>query len=96
MFESRTCCKWLVDSRWNLYFATLVNFILMYNSVTGVLEMLKEEVSVKDARGEANGLILLMDNFSFALMLLLMKNDLDISNELLDALQKKDQDITNG
>lgn len=68
----------------------------MYNSVTGVLEMLKEEVSVKDARGEANGLILLMDNFSFALMLLLMKNDLDISNELLDALQKKDQDITNG
>lgn len=68
----------------------------MYNSVTGVLEMLKEEVSVKDARGEANGLILLMDNFSFALVLHLMKNDLDISNELLDALQKKDQDITNG
>jgi hypothetical protein len=37
-----------------------------------------------------------MDSFNFALTLHLMKNVLDISNELLEALQKKDQDINNG
>jgi len=40
--------------------------------------MLKEEVSVKDARGKADGLVFLMDGFSFALTLHLMKNVLNI------------------
>lgn len=58
--------------------------------------MLKEEVSVKDARGKADGLVFLMDGFSFALTLHLMKNVLNIWNELLEALHKKDQYIING
>lgn len=67
----------------------------MYSSVTGVFEMLKEDVSGKDARGGENGRLLLMDNFDFTLTLHLMKNFLGISNELSQALQKKDQDIVN-
>lgn len=53
----------------------------MYNYVTGVFEMLKVVVSAKDARGKANDILLLMDNFDFALTLHLMKNVLGISNE---------------
>ncbi|XP_058783530.1 uncharacterized protein LOC131658224 [Vicia villosa] len=65
----------------------------MYSSTTSVLETLKDDVSAKYARGEANDLLLLMDNFNFALTLHLMKNVLGISNEFSQALQKKNQDI---
>lgn len=61
--------------------ATLVKLTLMYNYVIGVFEILKVDVSAKDARGKANDILLLIDNFDFALTLHLMKNVLGISNE---------------
>ncbi|XP_058733557.1 uncharacterized protein LOC131605187 [Vicia villosa] len=91
--NQETSLKRPADTRWSSHYATLVNLILMYSSVTSVLETLRDDVSAKDARGEANGLLLLMDNFNFALTLHLMKNVLGTSNELSQALQKKDQGI---
>ncbi|CAI8612368.1 unnamed protein product [Vicia faba] len=88
--NQETSLKRPADTRWSSHYATLVNLILMYSSVTGVLEMLKEEVSAQDARAKANGLLFLMDKFDFALTLHFMKNVLDISNELSQSLQKKD------
>jgi hypothetical protein len=67
----------------------------MYSSITGVLEMLIDDVSIKYGRGEAKGLLILMNNFDFALTLHLMKKVLGISNGLSQALQRKDQDIVN-
>jgi hypothetical protein len=63
--------------------------------VTDVLEILKGNESIEDTRAVANGLSILMTSYDFALTLHLMKNVLDISNELSQALQKKYQDILN-
>jgi hypothetical protein len=63
--------------------------------VTDVLEILKGNESVEDTRAVAKGLSILMTSYDFALTLHLMKNVLDISNELSQALQKKYQDILN-
>jgi hypothetical protein len=50
--------------------------------VTDVLEILRGNESVEDTRVDANGLSILMTSYDFALTLHLMKNVLDISNEL--------------
>ncbi|KAL5160757.1 Zinc finger MYM-type protein 1 [Glycine soja] len=60
-----------------------------------VLEIIKEDGSNADQRAEANGLLHLLEDFDFAFTLHLMKNVLGISNELSQALQRKDQDIIN-
>lgn len=67
----------------------------MYSFVTNVLEMLKDDKPVNDGRGEANDLLILMNNFDFAPTLHLMKKVLGMLNELSQALQRKDQDIVN-
>jgi hypothetical protein len=94
--NQETNLKRPADTRWSFHYATLVNLILMYSSVTSVLEILKEDESTEDkARSDANGLSILMGSYDFALTLHLMKIVLGISNELSQALQKKDQDILN-
>jgi hypothetical protein len=93
--NQETNLKRPANTRWNSHFATLVNLILMFKSVTIVLQKLKDDVLAGDARAEAKGLLFRMDDFNFALTLHLMKNVLGISNELSQALQKKDQDIVN-
>jgi hypothetical protein len=50
--------------------------------VTDVLEILRGNESVEDTIVDANGLSILMTSYDFALTLHLMKNVLDISNEL--------------
>ena len=67
----------------------------MYSSIIDVLEIIKEDGSNVDQRAKANGLLHLLEDFDFAFTLHLMKNVLGISNELSQALQRKDQDIIN-
>jgi hypothetical protein len=55
---------------------------------------LKEDESSEDARAKI-GLSILIASYDFVLTLHLMKNVLDISNELSQTLQKKDQNILN-
>ncbi|KAG4387320.1 hypothetical protein GLYMA_11G176303v4 [Glycine max] len=87
--------KRAVDTRWGSHYATLINLILMYSSIIDVLEIIKEDGSNADQRAKANGLLHLLEDFDFAFTLHLMKNVLGISNELSQALQRKDQDIIN-
>ncbi|CAJ2647832.1 unnamed protein product [Trifolium pratense] len=94
--NQETSLKRPADTRWSSHFATLTNLILMYDSVVDVLKFLRVDSTLKrEQRAEANGLILLMNTFDFALTLHLIKNVLGISNELSQALQRKDQDIVN-
>jgi len=68
----------------------------MYNFVIDVLEILKgDSTLLREQKAEANGLILLMNTFDFALTLHLIKKFSCISNELSQTLQKKYQDIVN-
>ena len=93
--NQETSLKRAVDTRWGSHYATLINLILMYSSIIDVLEIIKEDGSNADQRAEANGLLYLLEDFDFAFTLHLMKNVLGISNELSQALQRKDQDIIN-
>ena len=93
--NQETSLKRAVDTRWGSHYATLINLILMYSSIIDVLEIIKEDGSNVDQRAKANGLLHLLEDFDFAFTLHLMKNVLGISNELSQALQRKDQDIIN-
>ncbi|KAH1226016.1 Zinc finger MYM-type protein 1 [Glycine max] len=65
------------------------------SNMQGEFSGLKKDGSNADQRAKANGLLHLLEDFDFAFTLHLMKNVLGISNELSQALQRKDQDIIN-
>lgn len=67
----------------------------MYSYIIDVLEIIKEGGSNTNQRVETNGLLHFLKEFDFVFTLHLMKNVLGISNELLEALQRKDQDVIN-
>jgi hypothetical protein len=91
--DQETSLKQAMDTRWNSNYTTLINLIKMYSAITDVLEIMKEDGLNADQRAEANGLLLLFEEFDFAFTLHLMKNVLGVSNELSQALQRKDQNI---
>ncbi|XP_028118220.1 zinc finger MYM-type protein 1-like [Camellia sinensis] len=64
-------------------------------SLTDVLEMISEDGSNSEQRAEANVLLDSIQSFEFVFNLHLMKTILAITSELLQALQRKDQDIVN-
>ncbi|KAL4611456.1 hypothetical protein ACB092_08G124600 [Castanea dentata] len=77
--------KRLGDTRWSSHYGALINIIHMF-FFYGL---------DSDQRAEANILIGLLQTFEFVFDLHLMKGVLGISNELSQALQRKDQDIVN-
>ena len=83
------------DTRWSSNYGALVNLIHMFSSVIDVIETIIEDGLDFDQRAEANILIGLLQTFEFVFDLHLMKGVLGISNELSQALQRKDQDIVN-
>ncbi|XP_020682499.2 zinc finger MYM-type protein 1-like [Dendrobium catenatum] len=83
------------DTRWNSHFQTLISLTKMYASVLEVLEIVKEEGIHDQQSVEAGVLINAMKSFDFVLTLHLMIDILGITNELSQALQRKDQDIIN-
>ena len=60
-----------------------------------MLEIISEDGLNADQRAEVDGLLEKLQTFDFAFTLHLMKNILGITNELSQALQRKDQDIIN-
>ncbi|KAI0510290.1 hypothetical protein KFK09_010891 [Dendrobium nobile] len=83
------------DTRWNSHFQTLISLTKMYASVLEVLEIVKEDGIHDQQSVEAGVLINAMESFDFVLTLHLMIDILGITNELSQALQRKDQDIIN-
>ena len=87
--------KRLGDTHWSFHYGALVNLIHMFSSVIDVIETIIEDGLDSNKRAEANILIGLLQKFGFVFDLHLMKGVFGISNELLRALQRKDQDIVN-
>ncbi|XP_004512321.1 uncharacterized protein [Cicer arietinum] len=86
--------KQVVDTSGNSQYETLINLITMYSSIIDVLEIMEEDGYNPDHRAGAYRLLFSFKEFDFAFILHMMKNVLGISNELSQALQRKDQDIT--
>ena len=83
------------DTCWSSHYGALVNLIHMFSSVIDVIETIIEDGLYSNQRVEANILIGLLQTFESMFDLHLMKGVLGISNELSQALQRKDQDIVN-
>ena len=82
------------DTRWNSHYGTIVSIIVMFKAMVEVVEWIKSELN-QDNLGEATRLFKDIQTFDFAFHLFLMRLILGITNELSQALQKKDQDIVN-
>ena len=67
----------------------------MFDSVIDVLELILEEGINSEQKGEAYSLLESIQSFEFIFNLHMMTNILGVTNELSQALQRKDQDIIN-
>jgi hypothetical protein len=83
------------DTRWSSHYGTIISLILMFSSIINVVEDIVKDGLYSEQRAEENILIQSLQTFEFAFNLHLMKSVLGITNELSQALQRKDQDILN-
>ncbi|XP_031258809.1 zinc finger MYM-type protein 1-like [Pistacia vera] len=83
------------DMRWGSHYGTLMSIILMFSSIIDVLEIVAKDGSNSEQRFHAKNIFKLMQSFDFVFSLFLMKDILGFTNELSQALQRKDQDIVN-
>ncbi|GAV83124.1 LOW QUALITY PROTEIN: hypothetical protein CFOL_v3_26575, partial [Cephalotus follicularis] len=87
--------KRLGGTRWASHYGTLINLIVIFLYIIEVLDIITVEGSNSEQRGEACTLIEALQYFDFVFCLHLMRDTLGITNELSQALQRKEQDIVN-
>ncbi|KAH0665562.1 hypothetical protein KY285_026768 [Solanum tuberosum] len=83
------------DTRWGSHFKTLENFMIIFSSIANVLKDMKENSPHDLDKLAAGNLLDKIQEFEFIFVLHLMFKMLLLTNELNQALQKKDQDIVN-
>ncbi|XP_060960704.1 uncharacterized protein LOC115723760 [Cannabis sativa] len=83
------------DTRWGSHYDTLISVMKMFSSIIELLEIIVDDGSNSDQKGEAENLLGFMQSFEFVFNLHLMKTILGITNELSKALQRNDQHIVN-
>uniref|UniRef100_A0A2N9GIB5 TTF-type domain-containing protein n=1 Tax=Fagus sylvatica TaxID=28930 RepID=A0A2N9GIB5_FAGSY len=83
------------DTRWGSHYGTIINLILMFSAAVEVLEIILEDGTSYEQKGDARSTLKLIISFEFAFALHLMKSILGVTNELSIALQKKNQNIVN-
>ncbi|XP_041994177.1 zinc finger MYM-type protein 1-like [Salvia splendens] len=81
------------DTHWGSHYFTLLRLCSMWSSVEKVLEVVRDDATLRDNRSTTEGLIERMYNYEFVFTLHLKKHLLGITNELSIALQKKYQNI---
>ncbi|KAI5343730.1 hypothetical protein L3X38_011606 [Prunus dulcis] len=92
--NQETSLKRAGDTRWNSHYGTLLSIISMFKSVVKVLKLIIEDGST-DNIGEANRSLREIQSFEFVFHLFFMRSLLGATNDLSQALQRKDQDIGN-
>ena len=80
------------DTHWGSYYETILYLILIFSAVVDVLEIIEED-DISDQKVEIQSIIRPILSFEFVFTLHLMKNILEITNELLIALKKKKKKI---
>ncbi|KAL7120128.1 hypothetical protein ACP275_02G104400 [Erythranthe tilingii] len=83
------------DTCWNSYYFTILSMIKLFSSVVDVLRYLANNGDDVAHCGQATILLRNIECFEFAFVLHLMRSVLGITNDLSQALQKKDQDLGN-
>ncbi|XP_022895334.1 zinc finger MYM-type protein 1-like [Olea europaea var. sylvestris] len=85
----------LGDTRWGSHLLTITRLINMFNAIIDVLENILEDGVHSDKKSSAIRQMNAMQDFEFVFSLYFMFKILAITNDLSQALQKKDQDIQN-
>ncbi|XP_078178591.1 uncharacterized protein LOC144572793 [Carex rostrata] len=83
------------DTRWSSHYKTLNSLIILFSATIDVIEEVELEGVKDEHRGEAIGLLETMRSFDFVFNCHLMRNLLGITNDLSQALQRKNQDVVN-
>lgn len=83
------------DTRWSSYWRSIVRLIEMFDATVTVIDTVENDGSTSDQRAEARRLLDGMCRFKFVFILHLMEKLLGFSHAVSQALQAKDQDITN-
>ena len=81
------------DTRWGSHYGTIINLVLIFSTSVQVLEIILEDGTSYEQKGDARSSLKLIISFEFAFALHLMKNILGVTNELSIVLQKKNQNI---
>ncbi|XP_021807758.1 uncharacterized protein LOC110751580 [Prunus avium] len=82
------------DTRWNSHYSTLLSIISMFKSVVKVLKLIIED-GFTDNIGEVNRSLREIQSFEFVFHIFFMRSILEATNDLSQALQRKDQYIGN-
>ncbi|GAV89310.1 Dimer_Tnp_hAT domain-containing protein/DUF4371 domain-containing protein, partial [Cephalotus follicularis] len=93
--NQETSLKRARETRWGSHYGALMNLILMFSSAIDVLEIVMMDGSSLELKAEAFAILTFVQTFEFAFNLNLMKTILGMTNELSQALQKKDQNVIN-
>uniref|UniRef100_A0A7N0UFZ5 DUF4371 domain-containing protein n=1 Tax=Kalanchoe fedtschenkoi TaxID=63787 RepID=A0A7N0UFZ5_KALFE len=87
--------KKVANTRWQLHYGVLLNLMVLFPSIINVLDAICESGATSEHQVEAKDLLEKLQTFNFLFRVMLIKNVLGVTNELSQALQKKDQDIFN-
>ncbi|XP_057428022.1 uncharacterized protein LOC130721274 [Lotus japonicus] len=82
------------DTRWGSHFRTLTRLMTLYGAIIEVLEEVGKDPSF-EKHGETVLLLEVLQSFDFIFMLYMMVEILGFTNDLSEALQKRDQDLLN-
>uniref|UniRef100_A0A7N0RCR7 TTF-type domain-containing protein n=1 Tax=Kalanchoe fedtschenkoi TaxID=63787 RepID=A0A7N0RCR7_KALFE len=93
--NQETNLKKAADTRWQSHFGVLLNLMVLFPSVINVLDAICESGANSEHQIQTKDLLEKLQTFDFIFGVILMKNVLGVTNELSQALQKKDQDIVN-
>ncbi|KAK9713561.1 hypothetical protein RND81_06G035300 [Saponaria officinalis] len=83
------------DTRWGSHFKSILNLMALYSTIIEVLVNVGEDAKSKDDRVKAQNAIDHLESFELAFMLHLIQMIFGYTNELGEALQRRDQDIVN-
>ncbi|PVH38530.1 hypothetical protein PAHAL_5G279000 [Panicum hallii] len=82
------------DTRWGSYYKTVMHVMHLYPSIKKVLFRVGKEGKVSEALG-AQTMLRVFNSFEFVFLLHLMNEIFGYTNDLCNALQKREQDIVN-
>ena len=83
------------DTRWGSHYGTLLSIITMFPAVIDVLDEIVQDGTTTEQRLEVFHLLNEMQSLEFVFNIFMMRSILEITNDLSQALQRKDQDIVN-
>ncbi|XP_058006624.1 uncharacterized protein LOC131182021 [Hevea brasiliensis] len=83
------------DTRWSSHLSFVRSLVIMFEATYLVLKIIIAEGATYSQRGDADYVYNVITSFEFVFILHLMKEILEITDDLCQALQRKSQDVLN-